>query len=28
VRLENFDEAGFDFEGPVNLRTFGIPKKQ
>jgi len=27
VRLEDFDEAGFDFEGPVNLRTFNIPRK-
>lgn len=24
-RLENFDEAGFDWEGPVNLRVFGPP---
>jgi uncharacterized RmlC-like cupin family protein len=28
TRLENFDETGFDFEGPVNLRTFNIPKKK
>ena len=26
-RVENFDEAGFDFEGPVNLRTFNLPKQ-
>lgn len=26
-RLENFDEAGFNWEGPVNLRTFGPPRK-
>jgi hypothetical protein len=26
-RVENFDEAGFNWEGPVNLRTFGPPKK-
>lgn len=28
TRLEDFDEAGFDFEGPVNLRVFGPPKKK
>ena len=27
TRLTDFDETGFDFEGPVNLRTFNIPKK-
>ncbi|HSW57337.1 MAG TPA: hypothetical protein VLH15_02955 [Dehalococcoidales bacterium] len=27
ARVENFDEAGFDFEGPVNLRKFGPIKK-
>ena len=27
TRMENFDEAGFDFEGRVNLRTFSIPRE-
>ena len=27
-RLENFDEANFNWEGPVNLRVFGPPKKK
>lgn len=26
-RVKNFNEAGFNWEGPVNLRTFGPPKK-
>lgn len=26
-RLENFDEAGFDWGGPINLRTFRVPRK-
>ncbi len=26
-RVENFDEAGFNWEGPVNLRTFRLPDK-
>jgi hypothetical protein len=26
-RVENFDEAGFNWEGPVNLRAFNLPKK-
>jgi hypothetical protein len=24
-RVEGFDEAGFNWEGPVNLRTFKVP---
>ena len=26
-RVKDFDEANFDWGGPVNLRTFGPPKK-
>ncbi|MCR4393567.1 MAG: hypothetical protein NUV31_04245 [Dehalococcoidales bacterium] len=26
-RVKNFDEANFDWGGPVNLRTFPMPKK-
>lgn len=26
-RVKNFDEANFDWGGPVNLRTFPLPKK-
>ena len=26
-RVKDFDEAGFNWEGPVNLRTFQVPKK-
>lgn len=27
TRLEHFDEACFNWEGPVNLRTFNLPKR-
>lgn len=27
-RMENFDPEAFDWEGPVNLITFGPPKKE
>jgi uncharacterized RmlC-like cupin family protein len=27
-RVKNFDEKNFNWEGPVNLRTFPMPKKE
>jgi hypothetical protein len=28
ARVKDFDEENFDFEGPVNLRKFPMPKKE